>query len=401
MHTFSPTSTQYEIESWIFPHPGVRRLQDASNPGPQRHSLHSVTPRVKATKEGGERARLKKGHRRWHSNENHNHLGGPHGSKEGRRKGERERTGSLKTTLEWSGPLGHHSGLTTQYGKEEASQRNRHSLGHHLVVCDRLSQGDGVVVGKGRTKRNSNSTQGILEPKHHPSALRVSLQGENRSRDVGGRPSEFLGAQVSPSHRPRKQPWVSKLSAPLPSTGHSSLTKQTQQQHQPSYPRRQSSTALELHSADLRALLRSLSCRSLTMGADVGPSEGVGESCFTILGLVVTHSKPPSPSRHMVQLSTSCGAQLTDPSAVSQNLGGGHHGSLEDWFTQDAPRHQDAAESDGEEEPNPAFLGSLDYHDFLHGTSKVEAASSHGSPVSRFAHKVTRSSSHNPFPDTT
>lgn len=275
MHTFSPTPTQYEIESWIFPHPGVRRLQDASNPGPQRHSLHPVTPRVKATKEGEARARLKKGHRRWHSNENRIHHGGPHGSKENKSKGESVsvRTGSLMTAED----------------------------------------------GKGRTKRHSK--QGILEPKHHSSALRVSPEGENRSRgdngmpfqtvsdswnrrsDVAARPSELLGARVSPSHRPHKQPWVSKLSAPLPSSGHSSLTKQTQQLlHQPSYSRRQSATALELHSADLRALLRSLSCRSWTMGAESGPSEAVGESGFTILRLVVTHSKPPSPSpAHLVE----------------------------------------------------------------------------------------------------
>lgn len=121
-------------------------------------------------------------------------------------------------------------------------------------------------------------------------------------------------------------------------------------------------------------------------------------------------------------------------------MSGGHQGSLGDSFTRDAHRHQDAAESDGEDEPNPAFLGSLDYHDFLHGTSKLEAASSqntppvngtalspsrgnfnkieaalgddsalrtalndksaHESPFSRFAHRVTQSLSHNPFPDT-
>ncbi|KAI7781120.1 hypothetical protein LA080_015240 [Diaporthe eres] len=309
MHTFSPTPTQYEIESWIFPHPGVRRLQDASNPGPQRHSLHSVTPRVKVAKEGEERVRLKKGHRRWHSNENRIHHGGPHGSKENKRKGESVRTGSLKTTLEWSGPLGHHSGLTTQDDKEEASQRNRHSLEHHLVLCNGNSQEDGVMMGKGRTKRNS--TQDILESKHHSSALRVSPETENRS---GG------DRKISQNRRRHSQGHLNSLLTAKARIGEEEVKRLSRGFG--SDKGRRSATALELHSADLRALLPSLSCRSWTMGAELGPSEG----------------------------------------AVS---------------------HNDAAESDGEDEPNPAFLGSLDYHDFLHGTS------------------VTQPLSRNPFPDTT
>lgn len=173
MHTFSPTPTQYEIESWIFPHPSVRRLQDASKPGPQRHSLHAVNPRVTVTKEE-ERARLKKGHRRWHSNENRGLHGGPHRSKEGKGEGEGEsvRTGGLKTTPEWSGPMGHHSGLTIHDGKEEASQRNR------------------------------------------PSPYRMPFQtvsevsdSWSRSGNVGARSSELLGGQVSPSsYRQHKEP---------------------------------------------------------------------------------------------------------------------------------------------------------------------------------------------------
>lgn len=386
MHTFSPTPTQYEIESWIFPHPSVRRLQDASKPGPQRHSLHAVNPRVTVTKEE-ERARLKKGHRRWHSNENRSLHGAPHRSKEGEGESVSVRTGSLKTTPEWSGPMGHHSGLTIHDGKEEAPQGNRPSPEHHLVVCNGRSQDDAVVVDQGRTKRNSK--QGTLELKHHSSALRVPPEVENRSRwdrkishdrrrhsqghldsmltaeariekeeveglsrghgsvkdrrvriqsrlcdtpygmpfqtasevsgswgrssHVGARSSELLGGQVSPSsYRQHKQPWVSKLSAPLPSTRHTSFTRQSQSQrqlHQPSSSGRQSTTALQFHSAGFRALSLSLFCGSWTMGAELGPSEGVGESCSTTLRLVVTHSKPPSPS----SCTWSSSARLVEP----------------------------------------------------------------------------------------
>ncbi|KAG6367865.1 hypothetical protein INS49_002061 [Diaporthe citri] len=302
MHTFSPTPTQYEIESWVFPHPGVRRLQDASNPGPQRHSLHSVTPRVTATK-GEERARLKKGHRRWHSNETRIFHGGPHRSRENKNKGESARTGSLKTTR-----------------------------GQGSVKGGRLIAPIPKVVCVGDVKgRPEHPAIHFASHQHHyfyPNCCLPRLPSGTACH------TEYHKVQV-------------ESSTPLPSPGHTSLTRQTQLLlHQPSYSSRQSATAFGFHSADSRALLRSLSCRSWTMGAELGPSEGVGES-------------------------------------------------------------------DGQEEPNPAFLGSLDYHDFLHGTSKAlgdfsaprtvlndkSDKSGPESPVSRFAHKVTQSLSHKPFPD--
>ena len=369
MHAFSAPPTQYEIESWILPHPGVRRLQDASNQGLQRHSLHSVTPLIKATKEREERARLKSGHRRWHSNEHQLVRGGLHRSKENESQGESTRTGNLKTMLEWSEALGHRPGTPAQYGGEKVPQKDHHSLGPRLAGYSGHIQGDGVVAEKGRTK--GDSKQGILEPKHHSSVLRVPPEGEIRRRggskisqhrrchsqghlysmlaadapvekdpeglsrgsgsvrsrrgmsqsricespygtqsqtvshrwvrgsDVGARPSELLGASVSHSHRPHKQPWAQKLSPQLPSTGHAShaTTKATTQSQQhlqatPSYPQRSPATALKLHSADLKELLRSLSCRSRTMGAESGRSGGAGEFYFMIQRLAVTRRVP-------------------------------------------------------------------------------------------------------------
>lgn len=267
MHMFSYKPTHYEIESWMSPHPVVRRLPDASNSGPQRHSLHSVTPWVEGTKEREERARLKKGHRRWHSNEHQILNGRFHGSKENRRKGGTLGTGSLKTTLEWSMPA------AEAHVEEEAQ-------------C--LSRGS----------RSVKSTSARAQPRLCESSYGMPSQavsdGWGIGSDVGVRLGELPGAPVSPSHRPHKRPWVSKLSTPLHSTGHISQATQTQQQQHPqSCSLRQPATALDLPSADRRALLRSLSCRPRTMGAEPGPSEGWGESCFTILRLVVTQTPGP------------------------------------------------------------------------------------------------------------
>lgn len=53
-----------------------------------------------------------------------------------------------------------------------------------------------------------------------------------------------------------------------------------------------------------------------------------------------------------------------------------HEDTLEDWRTHDTLFQQDLVESDAEEELNPAFLGSLDYHSFLHGSSESKVTSS-------------------------
>lgn len=246
------------------PHPVVRRLPDASNSGPQRHSLHSVTPWVEGTKEREVRARLRKGHRRWHSHGPQMLNANLHGSKENSHKGGTPGTGSSKTTLEWSM-------LAAEAHIEEEAQ------------C--LSRGSRSV------KRRS----GRAQSRHCESSYGVPSQTVSHrwamGSDVGVRLGELPGAPVSPSHRPHKRPWASKISTPLHSTGHTSQATQTQQQQRPqSCSLRQPATALDLPSADLRALLRSLSCRSQTMGAKSGPSEGLGESCFMILRLVVTQT---------------------------------------------------------------------------------------------------------------
>lgn len=515
MHAFSAPPTQYEIESWVFPHPGVRRLQNANNQqGPQRHSLHSVTPLMKANKEREESARLKKGHRRWHSNEHQLLRGVLHRSKQNESKGESTRTGNLKTMLEWSQPLGDRSGSPTQCVEEEAIQRDRPPLGPRLSGCSGGHiQGDGAVVGKGGTK--GDSKQGNLEPKHHSSALRVPPEGESRRRggsktsqhrrchsqghlysmlaaevlvqkeaeapcrgsgsvrsrrgmsqsqlcespygnpfqtvshrrarssDVGAIPSELLGASVSPSHRLHKQPWSQELSPQLPSSGHAShaaTTTQTQQHLQPTTSNfhRSPAEALEFHSTDLKALLRSLSCRSWNMGFEPGPSGGACEFHFVVHFVIQRLAATRRASHPAPAWQSNC-AQLTGIIAVSWNKSRDRQGSFEDRCARRSSHKQDAAESDTEEEPNPTFLGSLDYHNFLHSSkakvppspntsphpgtavtprsrkfNKVEAAlgdfnapsivlknkSTHESPVSKLAHKVTHSSSRKASPET-
>jgi hypothetical protein len=260
MHTFSPISTQYEIESWIFPHPGVRRLQDARDPGPRRHSLHPVTPLTRPSKEREDRTRLRKGHRRWHSNEHQILHNGLNRSKDDITKDGSTRTGSLKTTLERSEP--------------SARSRLRES------VYDVPFQ----------TVSNSRS----------------------RSADTGIRPSELL-SDVSSSHRPHNHPRTQTQSTPLPSAGHGLHATQIQLLlHPPTYSRRRpATTTLRSHPAELRGLLPSPSCKSWTMEADSEPLGGAGESHITILALFVTHTKATS-----LSLCTSPGsAQLVVPSS--------------------------------------------------------------------------------------
>lgn len=270
----------------MFPHPVVRRLPDASNSGPQRHSLHSVTQPVAGTKEREERARLRKGHRRWHSHEHQILNAKFHGGKENKRKGGTPRTGSLKTTLEW--PM-----LAAEAHIEDEAQY--------------LSRGS-----RGVKSRSGRAQSRLCESWHGTPSQTVSDRW-GRGSGVGVRLGELPGAPVSPSHRPHKRPWVSKPSTPLHSTRQTSQATQTQQKLRPqSYSLRQPATALDLPSADLKALLRSLSCRSWTMGAESDPSEGLGESCFTILRLVVTHTGPHFPQHlRMFYMRTARGAQLT------------------------------------------------------------------------------------------
>lgn len=104
-------------------------------------------------------------------------------------------------------------------------------------------------------------------------------------------------------------------------------------------------------------------------------------------------------------------------------MGCAHEDTLEDWRKQDTLFQQDLAESDAEEELTPAFLGSLDYHSFLHGSSDVRVTSSPntsmlpGTAVATKGNKLNNSESalgdcntlrtslkdkftHKPFPDT-
>lgn len=342
--------------------------------------MHSGTLLVEATREREERKRLRKGHRRWHSTEHQIAHGGFHGGKET----------SLKTTPEWLRTPGYSSG-----DKDKASQRHGHSFGHCVVGYGGHIQGDGVVVGKERTR--GTSKKDMSELKHHstslserrsrgggnisqhgkcqsPGHLQLMLAGDlcveeeaerlskgfggsfqtgsNRWSSSGVRLGELLlTAPGPPSHRPRKQPWVPKPTAPLPPIRYASHTMPTQHlPHPPGYHSlRQPGTPAEPHEpheshwADSKALLPSLSCSSWTMGSQS------------------TQSVP-----------------------------------------RDAPRQQDPAESDGEEEPSPAFLGSLDYHDFLHISSKAKLTSSPNASLSPLPSTTTSPScgSHNPSPET-
>lgn len=338
--------------------------------------MDSVTPLMEAIREREERKRLRKGHRRWHSTEHRIPHGGFHGSKET----------SLKTTPEWLRTPGYSSG-----GKDKASHRHHHSFGHCVVGCGEHIQEDGVVVGKERTR--GTSRQDMSELKHHSTSLGQrrsrgrgnisqhskchspghlysmlagglcieeegerlikgfggSLQtGSNRwssSGDVGVRLGELLlTARGPPSHCPHKQPGVPKPTAPLPPTRHASHTMPIQQlQRPPGYHSlRQPGTPVEPHESHLQASLPSLSRRSWTMGSQS------------------TRSVP-----------------------------------------RDAPQ-QDPAESDGEEEPSPAFLGSLDYHDFLHVSSQAKLTSSPIASLSPLPITTTspRRGSHDPSPET-
>lgn len=247
MHTFSPISTQYEIESWIFPHPGVRRLQDARKPGPRsnprRHSLHPVVPHGRPSGEREERARLKRGHRRWHSNEQEIVYSDLNRSKEDTAKERGLETGSLKTTVERGEPPG----------------RPQHRESMHDVSPQTVS--------------NSGS----------------------RSGKACVRPSELLSA-VSSSYQPDKQPWVQTQSAqstqstPLPLTRHGSHATRIQLLLHPTTSSQQKSTAAHRSTAvQPKGLLRSLSCKSEAMEAWSELCRGAGESHITILGLSVIH----------------------------------------------------------------------------------------------------------------
>lgn len=307
MHAFSHTPTQYEIESWMFPHPGVRRLQDASNSGPQRHSLHFVTPLTKGSKEREERARLKKGHRRWHSNEHQILHSERRGSKENKSRGGGLRIGISEPEHDSSAIRLPPEGDDRSRGDVTISQDRRcHSQGHPKSVLAGEALNEEEVEGLSRVSGSVKSRRGRVQsrlcgsPYGMPSQIVSDRWGRDSGVDVGVRPSELLGAPVPPSPRPHKRPWVSQLSAPLPSTGHTSHATQTQQQRRPpSYSHRQQAASLEFHSVELKTLLWSLSCGSWTMGAESVPlGEGLGESCFSILRLAVTntHTKPPLPS---------------------------------------------------------------------------------------------------------
>ncbi|KAL1858784.1 hypothetical protein Daus18300_009918 [Diaporthe australafricana] len=412
MHAFSIPPTQYEIESWLFPHPGVRRLKDARGSAPQRRSVHFVTPLKKATGEKEERTRLKKGHRRWHSHGHQILHDGPRKEEETEGKGEDLWPGNFKTGREWSKPHGHHSKLITEHGEDDTARSKCHSAGSY------------VVTGSGRTgqerAKSDGNRQSMFEPKHHSSAFRIPPAAEERSsgdgkrhhrrhrsqghlysmlaaearverevkglsrgsgttrsrhgrsqsqlyeslysmpfQTVGGKkgsaagggsgsgsgsgtgvkPSDMLSTTSFPSQHPRQQP-----SAPESPTEVSRTTRgarANQQLRKPtSYADRQTAAVLKPHSTDFKALLRSLSCRSLTVEDLSVPFNG----------------------------------------AVTQNMSGDHQGSSEGQHPQESPWHQDTAGSDGEEEPGPAFLGSLDYHNFLHGSSKAGVTSSSNTP---------------------
>lgn len=248
MHTFSPISTQYEIENWISPHPGVRRLQDARNPSPRRdprHSLHPVIPQGRPSGEKEKRARLKSGKRRWHPNEHGIVYNDPNSGKEDTAKEKNLKTDSLKITT----------------GRWKPSGQPQHHESMHDMPLQTV-----------QTVRNSNS---------------VSRNGNECVI-----PSELLSA-VSSSHQPYKQPQKrSTQSAPLPLARHGSHATQIQLLlHPTTYSLQKSTAAHRSNPAQSEGPLRSLSCKSQAMEARSKPSRDTGESHITILGLFVTHNK--------------------------------------------------------------------------------------------------------------
>ncbi|KAG8163605.1 hypothetical protein KVR01_006902 [Diaporthe batatas] len=355
MHTFSPTSTQYEVESWIFPCPGVRPVQDARCSGPRkdshRHSLLPVIPHARPSGEREERVRLKKGHRRWHSNEHDIAYNDLNRRKEVTANERSLETGRLKTTVE----------------RWEPSDQSRH-----------------------------------YEYMHDIPSQTVSRSG-SRSGETCVRSSELLSA-VSSSHQPYKQPGMrtqSTRSTPLPLAGHGLPATQIQLLHPPTYPQQKSTTAHGSDAARSKGLSRSLACKSQAMEAESEPSR--------VADLPVCQDRSP---------------------ARADTLKG---------CREDAPCQQDMAEHEDQQELNPVFLGSLDYHSFLHtpseandtcfpkkpplpGTTialdahkfiKVGAAShacnaprislndrpANAPPVSSPSHQVTQSLSRQPFPE--
>lgn len=307
MHTCSPISTQYEIQSWIFPRPGVRRLQNARNPDSRRHSLHSVTPLTGSPKEREGRARLRKGHQRWHSNEYQILHNGLHRNKGDKVRNVRHRPSGLGVPRAVSYPIagspigGHHIGVSLT---AESPRVGYSTAGFPLRVSTTggLPVG-GDSLGRGDVK-SSQDRKFHSQAQVNPVLGAVSLDGVPlqmvsnsgvRSSDDGVRPSEFLST-VSSSHPPHNQPWMPKQSTLLPSTGHGLHATQIQLlQRPPSCSHRQSALNLKSRPEELEGLLQSFSCRSWTMTAESGRLGGDGESQIHDLELVVTHTWPNFP----------------------------------------------------------------------------------------------------------
>jgi hypothetical protein len=227
MHTFSHVSTQYEIESWIFPHPGVTRLQDERNPKLRGHSLHSMNPLKTPPRKREERPRLRKRHQKWRSNEYqvpHNAL---KRKKENKIKEGSMRTLSLKTTVERSG----------------ACAQSQHCDSTYYVPSEKVSS------------------------------------GHSKGDDAGARPTEFLSNMPS-SYFLHTQPWIQTQSTLLPWLGHGPTAQMQLLLHPPTCSHQQPSAAAPRshHRAELKGLLLPLSCKSWTMGAESVPLGGTGES---------------------------------------------------------------------------------------------------------------------------
>lgn len=352
MHTCSPISTQYEIESWVFPRPGVRRLQDARNPDSRRHSLHSVTPLTRSPKEREGRARLRKGHQRWHSNEYQILHNGLHRNKGDKVRNVRHQPSGLGVPRAVSYPIagspigGHQTGVsltadspTVGYSTAGFPLRvsttggfpvRGDSLGRVDVKssqdreCHSQSQVDPVlgaeacieeeVGGLSLCAEGARSRYGRAQSQLYVSLDGMPLQMVSnsgvRSGDDGVRPSEFLST-VSSSHHPHKQPWMPKQSTLLPSTGHGLHATQIQLlQRPPSCSHRQSAINLKSRPEELERLLGSFSCRSWAMTVESGRLGGDGESQIHDPEPVVTHTWPNLP----ITCTSSSLAQGTVPS---------------------------------------------------------------------------------------
>lgn len=347
MHTFSPVSTQYEIESWIFPHPGVRRLQNARNPDTGRQSLHAVTPLTRSTKEREGRARLRKGHQRWHSNEYQILHNGLHRNKGDKVRNVRPQPSELRVPRAVSYPIagspmgGHHIGVSltadsptggystagfplkvsptggfpvggdslgrgdvksSQDGKCHSQAQANPMLGAEACIEEEVG---GLCLGAEDARSRNGRAQSRLCESLGGVPLQMVSNSRGRSGDNGVRPSEFLSI-VSSSHHPHKQLWVPKQTSLLPSTGHGLHPTQIQLlQRPPSYSHRQSAISLKSRPEELEGLLRSFSCRSRTMTAESGRLGGDGESQIHDPELVVAHNRPNShitcPSSSLVQ----------------------------------------------------------------------------------------------------